>query len=110
MTTSETVRRLALALPEAREVVRAGKRTFVVDEATFAALDGRGRLRIMFDAGAAHEFAAVHPDLCRAYSRSRIGALVVNLDQAREELVEDLIAESYHRKAPKELVRPPVGR
>jgi hypothetical protein len=100
------VRELALALPEATEQDHHGMASFRVHGKIFATLPDDDHVRVM--AGAAEIRAAVteYPAACAEfYWGRRLSCVVVTLATAPRELLHELLAEAWLRKAPKSLAR-----
>lgn len=99
MVTDADARRLALALPGAFEHDHHGFPSFRVNGRIFATLPGQNRLRAMLDEGGIRSAAAAWPNACREfYWGSRLSCVEINLDDADEALVGDLLADAWEHK------------
>jgi hypothetical protein len=105
MVTFETVRRMALALPEAEEGMSYGTPAFKVRQKLFARLREEGVLMVKCDlvykdillqSQPAIYFTTPHYD---GYA-----GILVRLDVADEEELRDLLADAWRMAAPKRLV------
>jgi hypothetical protein len=104
MVSTDDARAIALALPEAVEQDHHGRPSFRVDGRIFATLWTPRALNVM--AGADRIAAAVEddPQACsKVYWGRAPRAVRVDLDAAGTELVTDLLAEAWSRKAPRRL-------
>ena len=104
--TPDSVRRLALDLPDACEIETWGHPTFRVCGAIFASTSADGLVAIIKASLADQaELIAVDP---QTYSKAdyfgRFGWVRVQLARARSEEVRDLLIEGWRRAAPKKMV------
>jgi hypothetical protein len=104
MTTHASVRRWALALPEATEQDHHGMVSFRVDNKIFATVPDREHIRIMVDESQILAAVAENPHACEpGYWGKRLACVVVDTRTARPEVVTELLTEAWLRKAPKRL-------
>jgi hypothetical protein len=104
MVTADQARAIALSLPEAVEHDHHGRPSFRVDGRIFATLWTPRALNVMV--GEDRIVAAVEddPGACSTVFWGRaLSAVRVDLDAAGAELVTDLLAEAWSRKAPRRL-------
>jgi hypothetical protein len=104
MVTTDDARAIALGLPEAVEQDHHGRPSFRVDGRIFATLWAPRALNVMV--GADRIAAAVEDDgqaCSKVYWGRALSAVRVDLDAAGTELVTDLLAEAWSRKAPRRL-------
>jgi hypothetical protein len=104
MLTADQARAIALALPEAVEQDHHGRPSFRVAGKIFATLWTPRALNVMV--GPDRIAAAVEddPQLCsNVFWGRKLSAVRVDLDAAGTELVADLLAEAWSRKAPRRL-------
>jgi hypothetical protein len=104
MVTADEARAIALALPEAVEQDHHGRPSFRVAGKIFATLWTPRALNVMV--GEDRIVAAVEddPEVCSTVFWGRaLSAVRVDLDAAGAELVTDLLAEAWSRKAPRRL-------
>jgi hypothetical protein len=119
--TSESARRLALALPEAVELDHHGFPSYRVGGTIFASQPDPEHLHVMLDEGAIREAVAEDPGACsEKWWGQRLTCVRVSLADADPERVAELMADAWARKAPRHLVeqqlverplveRPPAG-
>lgn len=103
--TRDDARRLALTLPEATEQDHHGRPSFRVHDKIFATIWTETAMNVM--AGESRILIAVAeaPDICsEVHWGKRLAAVQVELPRAARELLEDLLAEAWARKAPPALV------
>jgi hypothetical protein len=106
MTTLAQARRFALSLPEASEQDHHGMASFRIRGKIFATVPDGAHVRIMIEDTEIRAVVAEHPDACaEVYWGKRLSCVVVDLARADPQLVEELLAEAWARKAPKSLVR-----
>ena len=105
MVSSERVRELALALPEATEQDHHGRPSFRVGK-IFATLWTERRLNVMTDDDGIRTAVQTHPIACsELYWGKRLAAVQLDLDVADEALVAELLADAWEQKAPARLLR-----
>jgi hypothetical protein len=111
MTTFDEVRAFALSLPEATSQDHHGMESFRVRGKIFATVPDEEHLRIMVSEEDIRAAVAEHPMSCSPfYWGNRLSCVVVRLDAADRAVVQELLADSWRRKAPKNLVdRLPEG-
>ena len=104
MTTHASLRRWALALPEATEQDHHGMVSFRVDNKIFATIPDPEHIRIMVDDSEILAAVAENPHVCEpGYWGKRLACVVVNTRRARPELLAELLTDAWLRKAPKRL-------
>jgi hypothetical protein len=104
MTTHESLRRFALALPEAIQQDHHGMVSFRVGNKIFATVPDHDHIRIMVDESEILAAVAEDPLACEPFFwGNRLACVVVNTLRARPELVTELLTEAWLRKAPKRL-------
>jgi hypothetical protein len=102
--TPETVRRLALELPEAVERDHHGRPSFRVGGRIFATQWDEAHLNVMLDGPATRTFVQGHPGACEElWWGKRLSGVRMGLALADEALVRDLLADAWEQKAPKRL-------
>jgi hypothetical protein len=105
MVSRERARQLALALPEAVERDHHGRPSFRVADKIFATLWDEEHMNVMLDEGGI--LTAVHsePETCEeVWWGKRLAAVRVNLARADTEMLADLLADAWERRAPKRLL------
>jgi hypothetical protein len=106
MISSDRVRALALALPETVEQDHHGRPSFRVEGKIFATLWDEAHANVMLDEPGIQTAVQDHPDACaELWWGKRLRAVQLRLDRATEELVVDLLADAWERKAPRRLSR-----
>jgi hypothetical protein len=101
----KSVRRLALALPEATEQDHHGMVSFRVDKKIFATVPDADHVRIMVSEPEILAAVAENPLVCEPmYWGKRLACVAVDVRRAAPELVQELLTEAWLRKAPKRLV------
>ncbi len=104
MTTHESVRRFALALPEATEQDHHGMVSFRVGTRIFATVPDDDHVRIMVDESEILAAVAENPRVCEPfYWGKRLSCVVVDTRTAPPQLVRELLTEAWRRKAPARL-------
>jgi hypothetical protein len=104
MTTQESLRGFALALPEATEQDHHGMVSFRVGNKIFATVPDHEHIRIMVDESEILAAAAENPLACEPfYWGKRLACVVVDIRKARPGLVTELLTEAWLRKASKRL-------
>jgi hypothetical protein len=105
MTTNGQARELALELPEAAEADHHGRPSFRVAGKIFATLWDETHLNVMLDEPGVLTAVQSEPEACAEFWwGKRLGAVQVDLDRSGVELVADLLADAWERKAPKRLL------
>jgi hypothetical protein len=100
------VRGWALSLPGCTELPHHDIDSFRVRGKIFATVPDDERVRIMVDEHEILAAAASHPDVCRpVYWGKRMACIAVDVAEAPEGLIRDLLAEAWLRKAPASLVK-----
>jgi hypothetical protein len=98
-------RRLALSLPEAVEQDHHGRPSFRVGGKIFATLWSEERMNVMLDEGGILTAVERAPDACEnVWWGKRLAAVGVRLPVADAELLAELLADAWERKAPKRLL------
>ncbi|MBA2262844.1 MAG: MmcQ/YjbR family DNA-binding protein [Solirubrobacterales bacterium] len=106
MLTAQDARTLALALPEATEEDHHGRPSFRVHGKIFATLWTAEVLNVMPGEERILGAVAEVPQWCsEVHWGGRLAAVSVHLALADRELVADLLAEAWTRRAPRRLVR-----
>jgi hypothetical protein len=104
MVTTDRARAIALALPEAIEQDHHGRPSFRVAGRIFATLWTPRALNIMVGEDRIAAAVEDEPQACSNVFWGRaLSAVRVDLDVAGTELVTDLLAEAWSRKAPRRL-------
>jgi hypothetical protein len=105
--TSGDARRLALALPEAAEQDHHGRPSFRVGGRIFATLWDDEHMNVMVDEGAILTAVQSWPDACAEVRwGKRLAAVRVDLRLADAEVLSELLADAWERKAPPSVRRP----
>jgi hypothetical protein len=100
----ETVRRLALELPEAVEQDHHGRPSFRVGGWIFATQWDEAYLNVMLDGPTTWTTVESHPGACaELWWGKRLRGVRVELARADEALVRDLLTDAWEQKAPKRL-------
>ena len=103
--TEDQARKLALALPEAVEMDHHGRPSFRVAGKIFATLREEGRMNVMLDEPGILTAVEARPGICQeVWWGKRLSAVGVDLAQAEEEMLADLLADAWEGKAPKRLL------
>src|SRR5437763_11868943 len=106
MVSRDQARTLALALPEAVEQDHHGRASFRVGGRIFATLWDEEHMNVMLDEPGILTAAQGHPESCREFWwGKRIGALSVDLGRIDLDLLAELLADAWERKAPRRLTR-----
>jgi hypothetical protein len=104
--TAERARGVALALPEAVEQDHHGRPSFRVAGRIFATLWDENHVNVMVDEPGIHTAVQAAPEVCEeVWWGKRLAAVRVDLRVATEELLADLLADAWERKAPERLRR-----
>ena len=99
MVTDIVARRLALALPDTVELDHHGFPSFREAGRIFATMPGANQLRAMLDEHGIRSAAANSPDSCREFSwGKRLACVEIDLANADETLVNNLLAEAWEHK------------
>jgi hypothetical protein len=102
MVTDTVARQLALALPDAVEQDHHGFPSFRVAGRIFATLPSPDRLRAMIDEHGIRSAVANWPESCREfYWGKRLACVEIDLPNADEPLVRELLAEAWDHKNPR---------
>lgn len=104
MVDASTVRRLALALPEATEQDHHGRPSFRVGGKIFATLWDAEHLNVMLDEDGIRTAVEQDPERCsEVWWGKKLSAVRVDLTRADETLLGDLLADAWENKAPARL-------
>jgi len=99
-------RGIALALPEAVEQDHHGFPSFRVRGRIFATLPDDDTLRVLLDPDAVEEAVAATPDQCSVLRwGAKVSGVAVHLPAADPDVVADLLADAWRRRAPATLRR-----
>jgi hypothetical protein len=108
-------RALALALPEAVEQDHHGHPSFRVGGKIFATLPDEAQMNVMVDPDGIRTAVQAEPSMCaERWWGKRLAAVQVALPHADPDVLADLLADAWERRAPKRLrpsgpSRPDVG-
>ena len=106
MLSPEQARQLALALPEAVEQDHHGRPSFRVGGKIFATLWDPGHMNVMLDEPGILTATQARPDACaELWWGKRLSAVKVDLGRADGELLADLLADAWERRAPMRLLK-----
>ena len=106
MADASTVRRLALALPEATEQDHHGRPSFRVGGKIFATLWDAEHVNVMLDEDGIRTAVERDPERCaEVWWGKKLSAVRVDLTRADEALLGDLLADAWEGKAPARLRR-----
>jgi hypothetical protein len=101
MLSPEQARRIALALPDAVELDHHGRPSFRVAGRIFATLWDEHHMNVMIDEPGIHTAVQAAPQVCEeVWWGKRLAAVRVDLRSARKELLAELLADAWERKAP----------
>jgi hypothetical protein len=104
--TAEEARTLALSMAEAVELDHHGRPSFRVAGRIYATLWTPTALNVMASEARIVAAAAERPDVCaEVWWGKRLAAVRVDLPHAEAELVEELLADAWSRRAPRRLLR-----
>jgi hypothetical protein len=102
--TTAQARELALALPEAAERDHHGRPSFRVAGKIFATLWDDEHMNVMVDEPGIRTAVQAHPARCsEVWWGKRLAAVRVNLQSSDRELLSELLANAWERKAPARL-------
>jgi hypothetical protein len=105
MLSGDDVRGLALALPETIEQDHHGRPSFRVQGKIFATLWSDAALNVMCGDELIRAAVSTAPAICSPrYWGRRLSAVEVDLTVADAELVRDLLAAAWSRRAPRRLL------
>lgn len=97
--TADDARRLALGLPEAVEQDHHGRPSFRVAGKIFATIWDERTMNVMVDEPGIRTALAEHPDWCGPrYWGRRLAAVAVNLPQAPEHELRQLLSDAWEGK------------
>ena len=100
MVTTEQARRIALSLPDALEQDHHGRPSFRVRKKIFATLWDAEHLNAMLDEDGIRTATEAHPAICsEVYWGKRLAAVRIDLAQADEELVTELLTDAWEGKS-----------
>jgi hypothetical protein len=98
--TADEARTIALSLPEASEQDHHGRPSFRVRGRIFATLWDPEHMNVMVDEGGILTAVQSRPDVCaEVYWGKRLAAVRVDLGAADAELLRELLADAWERKA-----------
>lgn len=104
--TLEQVRTAALSLPEVREADHHGHPSFRVSERILATVPDEVAVNIMVGEDEARAAVQDHPAACQLlWWGPRLSGVRVELSGATLDVVTELLAEAWHRRAPARLHR-----
>ena len=99
-------RRIALSLPDAVEQDHHGRPSFRVAGKIYATLWDEEHMNVMLDEPGIHTAVEAHPEICsEVWWGKRLSAVRVDLRAAGEDLLADLLADAWERRAPARLTR-----
>ena len=106
MVSVEQARALALSLPGATERDHHGRPSFRVAGKIFATLWDESHMNVMLDEPGILTAAQSEPDSCTEFWwGKRLGAVSVDLHRGSTNLLAELLADAWERKAPKRLTK-----
>ena len=104
MLTRTEARKIALALPQAKEADHHGRPSFRVNDKVFATFWDDATMNIMVDEAMTHRASERFPRACQPFQwGSRIAALNVRLSEIEADVLRDLLHIAWTRTAPKGL-------
>ncbi len=104
MVSADEARRLALSLPDVVEQDHHGRPSFRVAGRIFATLWDAEHMNVMLDEPGILTAVQAHPDVCAEVMwGKRLAAVRVTLPAAERQLLADLLADAWERKAPARL-------
>jgi hypothetical protein len=105
MVSREQARQLALALPEAIEQDHHGRPSFRVNEKIFATQWDENHMNVMLDEGGILTAVQSNPETCEeVWWGKRLAAVRVHLRRVDAELLAELLADAWERRAPRRLL------
>jgi hypothetical protein len=106
MNALERLRLLTAPFPGVEEADHRGMPSFRVAKRIFATVLDKGHVRVMADEASILAAVASDPSSCAAfYWGKRLACVVVDVGQAKPELLSELLEEAWLRKAPATLAR-----
>jgi hypothetical protein len=100
MITHAQARALALALPDAVESDHHGKPSFRVAGKIFATLWDAEHMNVMLDPDGILTAVQAHPDACaERWWGKRLSAVSVDLGRVRRDVLAELLADAWERRA-----------
>jgi hypothetical protein len=103
---ADDVRRIALALPEVEEYEHGELPAFRVRGKRFASMLGEDGINLMLGEEGIRAAAAAWPATCQVrLFGGRVAALLVAFAELPDDVVRDLVAEAWARRAPRSLVK-----
>jgi hypothetical protein len=97
-------RQLALALPEALEQDHHGRPSFRVAGKIFATLWDETHMNVMLDEPGILTATQAYPAVCtELWWGKRLAAVQINLESVEVDLLAELLADAWERRAPKRL-------
>jgi hypothetical protein len=101
MLSTADARRLALSLPEAVEQDHHGRPSFRVAGQIFATLWDEDHMNVMLDEAGILTAVQSHPEVCaEVWWGKRLSAVRVTLSATEADLLSELLADAWERKAP----------
>ena len=103
----DQARALALALPETVEADHHGRPSFRVGGKIFATVWDEAHMNVMVDLDGIRTAVQAEPSACaEMWWGKRLAAVRVSLEHADADVLADLLADAWERKAPKRLLPP----
>jgi hypothetical protein len=104
MVTRSEARKMALALPKAKEADHHGRPSFRVEGKVFATFWDEATMNVMVDEPRVMLAAQRAPRACQPFHwGSRIPAVNVRLSEVDPQTLQDLLSAAWARKAPRSL-------
>ena len=104
MTSMREIREIALDLPEAVEHDHFGRPSFRVRGRIFATVPDAEHLNVMIDAFDVDGVVRKYPDACHElWWGKKLSGVHVNLHAAAPDVIRELMAAAWRRKAPRSL-------
>ncbi|MBV9819881.1 MAG: MmcQ/YjbR family DNA-binding protein [Solirubrobacterales bacterium] len=104
MVSRDAARSLALQLPGAVEQDHHGRPSFRVGGRIFATLWDATHMNVMVDEPGILTATQAHPDACaERWWGKRLAAVAVDLERVDVELLRELLADAWERRAPPRL-------
>lgn len=101
MISIDEARALALALDGVEERDHHGRPSFRVRKKIFATLRDAEHMNVMVDRDGIHTAVAAHPEECaEVWWGKKLAAVRVDLRTASPELLAELLADAWERRAP----------
>jgi len=101
----EQARQLALGLPEAVEQDHHGRPSFRIAGKIFATQWDEEHMNVMLEEGGILTAIHDHPEVCgEVWWGKRLTAVRVDLSRVERDVLADLLAEAWERRAPRRLL------